>query len=309
MLGPGGADLLGVDVLRPAAAERHTMSAMLKIVAEATHQRLLASDSRDSTRMLSAGGPNAGKSLTAPAGLKTTHFCDEEFTEIVCWRLGIAPENEPTLCQNMAAAHDRCCEEVMNKFCDHAMCCSNGPLRIRRHEDVADCLADAIEETGAHVRREAYIKAFSTADSEAWLDIWAFGGMHLPELIVDVTIRHPTVSRYQPKSSREAAAAATMAEKDKQQRYPPTQGRVVTPFAMETWGRLGNDAEEMLTTLAAEATRHARRHGHVVTAGSFMRRWRASLDASLQRGVAAALLAARYGLPGTSHRKRWHARR
>ena len=86
----------------------------------------------------------------------------------------------------------------------------------------------------------------------------------------------------------EAAAAATVAEKDKQQRYPPAGGRVVRTFAMEMWGRLGNEAEEALTTLAAEATHHARRHGHVVTAGSFLRRWRASLDASLQRGVAAA---------------------
>ena len=92
------------------------------------------------------------------------------------------------------------------------------------------------------------------------------------------------------------------------QRYPPAQGRGVWTLAMETWGHLGNEAEETLTTLAAEATRHARRHGHVVTAGSFIRRWRASLDASLQRGVAAALLAARCGLPGTSHRKRWRAR-
>ena len=254
ILGSEAAAALTADVLRPAAETRHVMSAMLKVVAEANYQQLLASGGRDSTRILSAGGPNAGKSLMALAGLKTTHFGDEEFTEIVCWRLGIALEAEPTLCQNVAANNESCCDEVINHHCDHAVCCSNGPLRIRRHEDVAECLTDVIDDTGAHVRRQAYIKAFTKADSEAWLDIWAFGGMHLLELIVDVTIRHPTVSRYQPKSSREAAAAATMAEKDKQQRYPPAQGRVVTPFAMETWGRLGNDAEEMLTTLAAEAT-------------------------------------------------------
>ena len=45
----------------------------------------------------------------------------------------------------------------------------------------------------------------------------------------------------------EAAAAATVAEKDKQQRYPPAGGRVVRTFAMETWGRLGNEAEETLS--------------------------------------------------------------
>ena len=194
----------------------------------------------------------------------------------------------------------------MNEHCDHAVCCANGPLRIRRHEDVADCVADMIDETGAHVRREAYLKAFRTESSDAWLDIWAFGGMHLPELIVDVTLRHPMVARYQPRASRTAGYAAAEAADDKQKRYPPAQGRTVTAFALETWGRLGDSAEELLATLAAEATRHARRHGHAVTASSFMRRWRATLDACLQRGVAAALLAARCGLPGKSHRRwRW----
>ena len=192
----------------------------------------------------------------------------------------------------------------MNEYLDHAVCCSNGPLRIRRHDDIANCLADIVDETGAHVRREAYMQSFSTADSDAWWDIWAFGGMHLPELIVDVTVRHPVVARCQPRASRQAGVAAAAAEEDKQQRYPPAGGRSVTAFSVETWGRLGLSAEELLATLAAEATRHARRRGHAATASSFLRRWRASLDASLQRGVAAALLAARCGLPGKPH-KRW----
>ena len=176
-------------------------------------------------------------------------------------------------------------------------------MLIRRHEDVADCLADMLDDTGAHVRREAYIKAFCTQESDAWLDVWAFGGMHLPELIIDVTIRYPMVQRYQPSASHQPGAAAAAAEKDKQQRYPPAHGRAVTPFAMETWGRLGQDAEELLQNMAAEATRYARRHGHTVTAGAFLKRWRATLDACLQRSVAAALLAARCGLAGKPHKK------
>ena len=164
------------------------MSAILKLMADSSLQRLLATSSdRDKTRVLSAGGPNAGKSLIAPAGLKSSHSSDEEFTEIIQWRVGVPPQLEPTLCQNTTAA-GQVCDEVMTQHCDHAMCCRNGPLRIRRHDDVADCLADIINETGAHVRREAYIKTFSTERSDAWLDIWAFGGLQVPELIVDITI-------------------------------------------------------------------------------------------------------------------------
>ena len=77
------------------------------------------------------------------------------------------------------------------------MACSTGPLRIRRHDDLVNCLADIVDETGAHVRREGYMRT-STPEGDAWLDVWAFGGMHVPELILDVTVRHPVVARYQP---------------------------------------------------------------------------------------------------------------
>ena len=178
--------------------------------------------------------------------LKPAHFADEEFTEILRWRLGIAHpefvnETDPILCQNAIASPNGLSGEVMNKYCDHAVCCSNGPLRFRRREDIADCAADMIDDTAAHVRREASIKTFCPEKSDAWLDIWAFGGMHLPELIIDVTIRHPMVTRYQPRAASIAGAPAAMAEEDKQKRYPST--RTVTAFAIETWARLGDIAD------------------------------------------------------------------
>ena len=104
-------------------------------------------------------------------------------------------------------------------------------------------------------------------------------------MIERVTVRDPVLARNQPNASSQPGTAAAEAEADKQSRYPPAGGRSVPAFAVETWGRLGQTAEELLTTLAAEATRHARRRGHVVTTGAFMRKWRASLDASLQRGI------------------------
>ena len=67
---------------------------------------------------------------------------NEEFTEILRWRIGVAAGGEAVLCQNVAVKTGEACEEALNEHCDHAVSCSNGPLRIRRHEDVADCLAD-----------------------------------------------------------------------------------------------------------------------------------------------------------------------
>ena len=114
----------------------------------------------------------------------------------------------------------------------NALACANGPLRICRHEDVADSLACAVKNTGAHVRHEAYIKSFCTTSYDAWLDIGAFGSMHLPERIFDMTIRHQMVQRYQPGASRQAGTAAAAAEKDEQHCYPPAAGRAIIALAM-----------------------------------------------------------------------------
>ena len=77
------------EILRPPAPARHTMSAILKVAAEARHKQLFLTDEdRDCRRMHSAGGPNAGKSLVATAGLRAAHFADEEFMEILPWCFG-----------------------------------------------------------------------------------------------------------------------------------------------------------------------------------------------------------------------------
>jgi len=95
------------------------------------------------------------------SGQKTSRFASEDFTEILRWRLGLAPEVEQTMCHN-ATGEGKVCAEVLNAFLDRAMCCSNGPLRIQRRDNIPVCLADIIEDTGAHFRRESYMKVFRT---------------------------------------------------------------------------------------------------------------------------------------------------
>ena len=123
------------------------------------------------------------------------------------------------------------------------------------------------------------------------------------DLLVDVTIRHPIADRYQPMSAHRPGATAAAAEQEKRERYPTAGGRSVTPFALETWGRLGDDGENLLQFLAGAAAQHARWHGRAATASSFMRRWRASIDGALQRSLAAILAAGRNGLPGRPVRR------
>ena len=115
-----------------------------------------------------------------------------------------------------------------------------------------------------------------TEASDAWLDVWASGGMHVPD-----------------------GAAAAANETDKQARYPPAGGRKVIALSVETLGRLGGSEEELLPFLAQTATLRASSRGHDVVAGSFSRRWRAVLDGCSQQEVAAALRSTTHGLAGS----------
>ena len=302
--GHASAAAANAELLRPSAPSRHTLSAFLKVCAEQKFEDLFRhADSRSRTSMLSAGGPTAGKSLVAPAGLQQAHHNDEDFTEILQWRLGSATPGEAHRCQNVAARTGEMCGEELRQYEDHAAICPCGPTRNRRHEDLADCLAQCVEETGAHVRRDAFVRALSTRQREAWLDVWAFGGLRVRDLLVDVTVRHPVADRYQPAAAREAGATAADAAKEKLEKYPARAGRTVTPFALETWGRMDRTAEDLLQTLAAAATQQARWHGQAATASATLRRWRASIDACLQRGVARERIAARCGLAGRPLRR------
>ena len=259
---------------------------MLRFTANRKFDGLMATTSaRTRTRLLSASGPNAGKSLVALAGLKQAHFTDEDFTVILQWRLGIELNTPSCRCLNAKADGDPC-EEMLDCYGDHAVCCPCGPLRIQRHNALTDELADITVETGAHVRREAWIREFANETSDAYLDIWAFGSTDVVDLLIDVTIRHPMSAAYQPAASSLRGAAATTGESGKRARYPAAHGRAVTPFAVETWGRFGDDAEGLLQRLVAAATRRQAIRGHACMPGSIMTRWRAALDAVLQRGVA-----------------------
>lgn len=144
----------------------------------------------------------------------------------------------------------------------------------------------------------------ATDESEAILDIWAFGVADVEDLLLDVAIHHPMAAAYQPRAASDVGHAAATAAQKKLQRYPGAGGRCVTPFAVETWGRLDAGAEHLLEKMAAAATRRAALRGQDFHSGVFLKRWQAALDAVVQRGVAMAVMAGRTGLAGKRHQPR-----
>ena len=140
----------------------------------------------------------------------------------------------------------------------------------------------------------------------AIFDVWAFGARGVSDILVDVTVRNPAADRYRSRGLPEPGGAARIAEEEKQKKYPPKAGRCVRTMAFETWGRLGEDGEALLTSLEAAAAERDRRTGR--GSRGRLQRWRAQLDGVLQKGVARALESSRLGLPGYQPQRREHNR-
>ena len=91
-------------------------------------------------------------------------------------------------------------------------------------------------------------------------------------------------------AARSDGAAAAKGEEDNQVRYLARNGLRVTTFAVETFGRLGQEAEVVLTELAAAVRRRNLSRG--LPAGCPLRRWRARISGLVARGFARTLRAA-----------------
>ena len=123
------------------------------------------------------------------------------------------------------------------------------------------------------------------------MHLWSSGQPWLVEEWVDVTVTHPWRQQLRRKASSANGVAAADAENRKEARYGVGRGGVrVTPFAVETWGRMGAGAETLLSKLSAHwAWRTRARAG---AAAAKERQWRAELGVALVRAQAATLLEA-----------------
>jgi hypothetical protein len=281
--------------LRPQAPDKHLLSGLLRHSADARFAELFgAATAGERIRLLSAGGPNAGSSMVAQLSTAGVHMTDWQWTSACRWRLGLMFQGRLGSCCNQRR-DGTCCQQLLDSEGNHAADCPCGPLRNQRHDDLAEIYADILEEAGGLARREVFVEELSGA-TEAVLDVWAYGIPELPDLLLDITVRHPRAARYRPAAEKTAGAAACKAEKEKLDRYPPANGRQVWPVTHETWGRLGPAAEQLLQACASAAARRAHRRGKV--SGGELRRWRARLDGCLQRAVAMQQASAARGLPG-----------
>ena len=289
--------------MRPPVPARHLLSAMLRHVADGTYEQLLANASDEELpRLRSAAGPTAGASLVAPLSTPGVAFTDEEWEGALRRRIGL-PTVGPMqphgmrFCQNWNATKAAYCGEPLDTAGCHASICPCGPLTNLCHDGLSDRWCDILDETGLCTRRDLYVPSLSTPLREAWLDIGTFGPGELGQQLFDITVRHPGASRYASSAADADAATAEHGERDKAQRY----GSTVVALVHESWGRLNDAAESLLAAAAEAAARLDWRRGR--TPGQRLQRWRAQLDADLQRAQVGMQHAAVQGLPGRAHKR------
>ena len=291
------------DPLRPAVPARHLQSVYMSASAKHELGRVQAQVGRDDkARLHSAGGPTAGTcmvtGLTAGSQL---HFTDQQWMAAIRWRWGLSQGQQGALCRNWNAQRSCQCNEVLDANGNHAADCPCGPLRTIRHDSLCDEWGEIFEEVGATARREIFCEELSKPSKEAWLDVWACGTPELSSVYFDVTARNPRAERYVQKAAETEGATATKAEGEKAETYPPRGGKQVVALSHELWGRLGSQAEHILHLCAALGARRDHRAGR--PPAQRLRRWRATLDATLHRAVADQLLVAWAGLPGRPLRR------
>ena len=191
------------------------------------------------------------------------------------------------------------CGIALDRFGDHAAMCNIGAFISARHAALNDILLHAGREAGFVALREQTVPDLGlrtrsrngqTIVEEARLDVEFFGHVTAPDKLIDGTIWHPAAPHMIKKAARQIGAAAQHAVATKLRRYPPRNGKLVTPCAMETWGYVDVHLDELLSELAVLATQKQRDRG--VHPTRWRSRWRTLLSVHAAMHVSKAILAA-----------------
>ena len=194
------------------------------------------------------------------------------------------------------------CEENLDRFGDHAVCCNCGPYMSARHGALNAILAQAGRDAGYAALLEQVVPEFGLKQrkrdgrivfEEARLDVELFGHPTAPERLLDGTVRHAAASHIVDKAATEMGAAASEGAVCKDKRYPPRGGKVVTACAVETWGYMDSRLDALLADLAVLAAGRQRERGLKPT--RWLSRWRTQISVQMALHISRSILDA---MPG-----------
>lgn len=205
----------------------------------------------EQAELRSAGGIGAG-SFFLPPSLPEHLMPDAHFVTAVRTRLRVdqLPAGHGRTCQHRNAQTRQLCSEPLDQRCRHARVCKTGGAVVRRHDSIRDWLAKWIHDvTGRATLTEQFVPSWDRLNEQgqllrARLDV-VFNDAQGRRVYLDAAVSDPAtpnVHELRQRANRNAAAA--MREEDaKRLRYP---GPELTPFVLESLGRLGPSADAFL---------------------------------------------------------------
>ena len=143
---------------RPSKPSKNLLSAYLRKAAEARFMDQWTNGTpHDHTRLLSASGFTAGKSLCSPLNNKSAGYADESFRTAILWRLGELPKVEQCCLNSYDSDYTRICPDALGLGDEHETECSVGPMMNSRHNAMCEVWCRIADQTRALVRREILV--------------------------------------------------------------------------------------------------------------------------------------------------------
>ena len=276
-------------------------------------------------RLRSCSGPLAGAWQLAFPGRPSERLEDADYRSAARELLGqaLAPAGGTTCCNRARTGERQLCGEALCRHAHHAHRCSRGGGLKARSADLERALECIHLECGHAVARQVHVPgwdryrwhcgtctlggtawdrpgacsncggALQTDREEAILDL-EVRTARVPKTFFDVTVHHSVpgdAARLASASSCDGAVAKE-AEGNKRRRYPdgrtPFRG---VPFALESYGRVGETALKHLRELARDRAANLQEGGEEA-ASALLQRWAASLSSALCRANARSLRSA-----------------
>jgi hypothetical protein len=261
---------------------------LAKVDAEALRLELLnnadAALGRARAAAFLSGGNGGGAFLAASPAFHRNRMPDVRFTQALMLRLGVPLLPAPRPCEQ--------CSKDTDVFGDHAWRCSKARGNANtRHKAVNDAVFQIAREAGLPVHHEAPYDAHFEAkpaapkakkhEHRADVLITGLAG----KKVIDTTVRHPVDALGAAHEQR--GLAARKGEEDKvsfiSSRYVIPTASII-PFAVETYGTLGDKAKDFLRVCA-----EARAGGEEKMIPQILHGYRARVAVAVQLGNGVSL--------------------
>ena len=141
------------------------------------------------------------------------------------------------------------------------VCCLGAGFKVR-HEPIVEQAGHALRDHGCQARVDCSMMGVFRNEGETVapgrLDAHAFRPAGLMEVMVDVAVKHPCTESLHARAALQSGFASDVAEGEKLRDYRVPPGKVLTPFGVETLGRVGRCVEAFLQRRQTATTNRAR---------------------------------------------------